>query len=496
MGKTRKLDIFGDKKYSKAEIERARDYMRNTYLFIEIDDYKKDFPDSKAKQRMTREEFLAEIKVNPKVYDYLINKESIDFEDCVYANPDLVKVTKDKDFSSYDALDNGCKISDLPVIDDDIIYYCLFKDIKFEDYDLRRRRLKGKRMSHMQKVLYCSRFGKHKTFKFDKDSKYLKLISLSRAEQPCASEYNLLDKILMYGNTDIFGEDYEFIKLDELQRFNLADDTLLKSALCSMSYFFTYTGNVVLPKFVTAALTPSSVKLDSNDDLVSAILAVRGCNKSIENEIYTAIMNVHDNPEYSKVYNNPESILQKENITKVDEYLAVYAKPEIAIDLCGGIKDDELMVFAYYMKPELITNRKTTQLLKLIACIQDVNIYKEILADLPMGLRYFLASIHYDYILDNYDRFTEEEVAIAVLSDSSLKYKIELDDLDVLEDRRVGRFCTLLYYLNYPSDFDELIKNHSIDETELPIEVKTLQALDDEISWISFIDRIHEIENK
>ena len=146
------------------------------------------------------------------------------------------------------------------------------------------------------------------------------------------------------------------------------------------------------------------------------------------------------------------------------------------------------------MKPELITNRKTTQLLKLIACIQDVNIYKEILADLPMRLRYFLASIHYDYILDNYDIFAEEEVAIAVLSDSSLKYKIELDDLDVLEDRRVGRFCMLLYYLNYPSDFDELIEKRSIDETELPIEVKALQVLDDEISWISFIDRIHEIE--
>ena len=425
MGKTKKLDIFGDKKYSKAEIERARDYMRNTYLFIEIDDYKRDFPDSKATQRMTRQEFLAEIKVNPKVYDYLINKESIDFEDCVYANPDIVKVTEDKDFSPYDALDNGCNLADLPVIDDDLIYYCLFKDIKFEDYDLQRR-LEGKRMSHMQKVLYCSRFGKHKTFQFDKDSKYLKLISLNSAEQPCASEYNLLDKILMYGSTDVFDKDYEFIKLDELNRFNLADDTLLKSALCSMSYFFTYTGNVVLPKFVTAALTPSSVKLNSNDDLISAILAVRGCSKPIENEIYIAIMNVHDNPEYSKVYNNPDSILQKENITRVDEFLAVYAKPEIAIDLCGGIKDDELMVFAYYMKPELIANRKTTQLLKLVAYISDVNIYKEHLADLPMELRVFLASIHYDYILDNYDRFTEEEVAIAVLSDSSLKYKIDI----------------------------------------------------------------------
>ena len=131
-----------------------------------------------------------------------------------------------------------------------------------------------------------------------------------------------------------------------------------------------------------------------------------------------------------------------------------------------------------------------------MACIRDVNIYKEHLADLPMELRFFLASIHYDYILDNYDRFTEEEVAVAVLSDSSLKDKIELDDLDVLDDRRVGRFCTLLYYLNYPSDFNELVEKHSIDETELPIEVKTLQALDDEISWISFIDRIHEIENK
>lgn len=408
MGKTRKLDIFGDKKYSKAEIERARDYMRNTYLFIEIDDYKKDFPNSKAKQRMTREEFLAEIKVNPKVYDYLINKESIDFEDCVYANPDIVKVTKDKDFSPYDALDNGCKLADLPVINDDIIYYCLFKGIEFEDYDLRRRRrLKGKWMSHMQKVLYCSRFGKHETFKLDKDSKYLKVISLNRAEQPYASEYSILDKILMYGHTDIFDVYYEFIKLDELQRFNLADDTLLKSALCSMSSFFTYTGNVVLPKFVTAALTPSAVKLNSNDDLISAILAVRGCSKSIENEIYIAIMNVHDNPEYSKVYNNPESILQKENITRVDEFLAVYAKPELAIDLCGGIKDDELMVFAYYLKPELIANRKTTQLLKLVTCIRDINIYKEHLADLPMRLRYFLASIHYDYILDNYDEFTE-----------------------------------------------------------------------------------------
>lgn len=491
MGKTKKLDIFGDKKYSKAEIERARDYMRNTYLFIEIDDYKKDFPNSKASQRMTREEFLAEIKVNPKVYDYLINKESIDFEDCVYANPDIVKVTEDKDFSPYDALDSGCKLADLPVINDDIIYYCLFRGIEFEECDL-----KGKRMSYMQKVLYCSKFGKHQTFELDKDFKYLKAISLSRAEQPHASEYDLLDKILMYGNTDVFDVDYEFIKLDELQRFNLADDTLLKSALCSMSYFFTYTGNVVLPKFVTAALTPSAVKIDSNDGLVGAILAARGCNKSIENEVYTALMNVHDNPEYSKVYNNPDSILQKENITRVDEFLAVYAKPEIAIDLCGGIKDDELMVFAYYMKPELIANRKTTHLLKLVACISDVNIYKEHLAALPLGLRVFLASIHYDYILDNYDRFTEEEVAIAVLSDSSLKYKIDMDNLDVLDDERVGRFCTLLYYLNYPSDFNELVENHSIDETELPIEVKTLQALDDEISWIPFIDRVEEIEKE
>lgn len=54
----------------------------------------------------------------------------------------------------------------------------------------------------------------------------------------------------------------------------------------------------------------------------------------------------------------------------------------------------------------------------------------------------------------------------------------------------------LVYYLNYSSDFHELLEKRSIDETELPIEVQTLQALDDEISWISFIDRIHEIEKK
>lgn len=492
MGKTRKLDIFGDKRYSKAEIERARDYMRNTYYFIEIDDYKRDFPDSKATQRMTREQFLAELKVNANLYKYLINKESIDIDDCIYANPDIVKVLEMDEFSPYDALDNGAKLEDLPNLTDDVITYCLFRRIKFNPTELKE---KGIELSYKQKVLYCKEFGNHELFKDDTNYKYLKLISLSESEYVPYTP-TLYEKFLMHNPKYINDKDGVYVKLNELQRFSIDKDTLFISGMCSIDLFETYTGNVVLPRFTTALTTPSGVKMKSHDELFGAVIAHRGIIKGFDNYLYKILINIDEestNENYKRIYKNPELIFQMDKPTKIDEFLAVYSKPEIAVDILGGVVDDELTVLAYYLKPSLIENPQTTDLLKIVACMSDLETYKKYRKDLNWDYRYLLASIHNEYIVENYYDFDENEVVLAVLSDGYFKERLELDDLDILDDPLMGKYISLIFYLAHYEDFEELLHTFVIDEYDTSICVKTLRAREEEISWIAFVDRFNDI---
>ena len=125
--------------------------------------------------------------------------------------------------------------------------------------------------------------------------------------------------------------------------------------------------------------------------------------------------------------------------------------------------------------------------------MSDLETYKKYRKDLNWDYRYLLASIHNEYIVENYYDFDENEVALAVLSDGYFKERLELDDLDILDDLLMGKYISLIFYLTHYEDFEELLHTFVIDEYDTPICVKTLRAREEEISWIAFVDRFNDI---